>query len=113
MAYWIQTTANNHNVSGYKLFYCDYISDIDKLPRFRIEGEKQEDDSTASYPCAYGSECLCLENSCKYVLGKATNTWQKVNYSTTNSGNSGNNDGLNIATNQEVDDVLNGVFGSK
>ena len=108
MAYWIQETANNHNISGYKLFYCDYVSDIDKLPRFKIDGEIQEDDSTASYPCSYGSECVCLENGNKYILGKSTNKWRKVNTTTVNGGssdNNGSNDGNNIdlATRDDID----------
>lgn len=78
MAYWIQKTPNNHNLSGYKEYRCDYRTDIERLPRFGIEGKKQEGDSTSSYPCSYGSECLCLEDSSVWSLGKDTNTWIEI-----------------------------------
>lgn len=77
MAYWIQETSNK-NRSNCKSFMCDYRTDIDKLPRIGIEGIKQEDDSTASYPCSHGSDCLCLEDSSTWILGKDTNTWIEI-----------------------------------
>lgn len=78
MAYWIQETSTIQNRSGYKSFMCDYRTDINKLPRVGIEGEKQEDDSTASYPCSHGSDCLCLEDSSVWILGKDTNEWKEI-----------------------------------
>lgn len=120
MAYWIQKTSDNHNVSEYKLFYCDYASDIADLPRFGIPGKEQKDDSIASKPCSYGSECICLQNSCNYVLGKDTNQWQLLNnIGNSGSGNSGNTGGngtideKDIATNEDVDNVLDSVFKDK
>ena len=62
MAYWVQETGNHHNFSNYKSFICDYISDIKKLPRVGVSGEKQDNDTVSSAPCSYGSDCLCLEN---------------------------------------------------
>lgn len=76
MAYWILKT-NNYN--GAKYFQCDYINDIEKLPTTTKEGEKQEGDSVSSYRCQYGSQCLCLEDSSVWLLGKDTNTWIKQN----------------------------------
>lgn len=115
MAYWIQETSNNHNISNYRLYHCDYLSDISKLPRFGIEGEKQEDDSTASYPCAYGSKCICLENGgSEWVLGKSTNEWHQMNTVGSSGGSSGN-DGtdIDVATDEEVDNMLDDVFGNE
>ena len=56
MAYWIQKTSGKQNMMNYRYFICDYISDIKKLPKFGIEGEKQEDDTISSLPCSY----VCL-----------------------------------------------------
>ena len=62
MSYWIQNSNNKSNPSR-KEFGCDYISDIQKLPTRYKTGDIQEDDTTASYPVAFGSSCFCLENS--------------------------------------------------
>lgn len=121
MAYWIQKTSDNHNMSGYKLYRCDYKSDIADLPRFGIHGKEQKDDSAASYPCSYGSECECIEEGgLKYTLGKDTNQWKPLNNtgssSSGNNGNTGSNgiiDESDIATDGEVDSVLDSVFGNK
>ncbi len=78
MAYWVQETGNYHNFSNYKSFICDYISDIQKLPRVGVSGEKQDNDTVSSAPCSYGSDCLCLENSSVWILGKDTNEWSEV-----------------------------------
>lgn len=78
MAYWVQETAKNHNFSNYRSFMCDYRTDIDKLPRIGIEGVKQEGDTVSSAPCSYGSDCMCLEDSSVWILGKDTNKWQEV-----------------------------------
>ena len=78
MSYWVQETGTHHNSSNYRSFMCDYRSDIDKLPRVEIEGEKQDGDTVSSDPCSYGSDCLCLEDSSLWILGKDTNEWQEV-----------------------------------
>ena len=78
MAYWIQETGTHHNFSNYRSFMCDYRSDIVKLPRADTSGELQKNDTVSSLPCAYGSDCLCLENSSVWILGKDTNEWQEV-----------------------------------
>lgn len=57
---------------------CDYLSDINKLPRVGIEGEKQDGDTVSSAPCAFGSECFCLENTSIWILGKDKNEWKEV-----------------------------------
>lgn len=78
MGYWIQETGTHQNFSNCRSFICDYLSDILKLPRVGINGEKQEGDTVSSTPCSYGSDCLCLEDSSVWVLGKDTNEWQEV-----------------------------------
>lgn len=78
MAYWVQETGTHHNHSNYKSFICDYRSDIEKLPRRDVDGEPQEGDTVSSTPCTYGSDCLCLEDSSVWILGKNTNEWQEV-----------------------------------
>lgn len=78
MAYWVQETGTHHNSSNYKSFMCDYRSDIEKLPRVGIEGGLQEGDTVSSAPCSYGSDCLCMEDSSIWILGKDTNEWQEV-----------------------------------
>lgn len=78
MAYWVQEVASKGNMSNYRSYICDYRSDISKLPRFGIKGEKQENDSLSSSPCSYGSEALVLADTSIWILGKETNTWQEV-----------------------------------
>lgn len=97
MSYWIQETSNNHNMSDYRLFYCDRITDIDKLPKFGIEGEQQENDTISHKPCAYGSECKCLQNSSLYILSKDTNEWE-IQISNNTQSSSG---GSTVITNYE------------
>lgn len=57
---------------------CDYRTDINKLPRIGIEGKKQDGDTVSSTPCSCGSDCLCLEDSSVWVLGKDTNEWKEI-----------------------------------
>ena len=75
MAYWVPEKSNNQNISNHRNFYCDYRDDIQKLPKFGIPGEEQEGDTVSALPCAYGSDCLCLEDSSVWILGKDTNSW--------------------------------------
>lgn len=78
MAYWIQEPRTTQNNPKYRSYMCDFRTDIDKLPKQGIEGEIQVDDSTASIPCSYGSDCLCLEDSSVWILGKETNEWKEI-----------------------------------
>lgn len=78
MAYWVQDTDVDNNM-GRKSLYCDFLADIDKLPTHKKEGVKQEDDSTASNTCVYGSSCLCLEDTSVWILGKETDEWKRIN----------------------------------
>ena len=60
------------------------------------------------------SVCLCLEDSSKWILSKATNEWKSVNISGGNSGSSSGSSGdinpKDIATDTEVDEVLDSIF---
>lgn len=76
MAYWIDP--NSSNKGNCRSFLCDFRTDIDKLPRVGIEGQKQDDDSISSQPCNYGSDCMCLEDSSLWMLGKETNLWKEI-----------------------------------
>ena len=78
MAYWIQEPQTTQNDSEYRSFMCDFRADIDKLPKKGIKGEVQADDSTVSLPCAAGSDCMCLEDSSLWILGKETNEWKEM-----------------------------------
>ena len=77
MAYWIQETGKNSN-SSIRSFYCDYRSDVQKLPRAGINGLSQEDDNVSSKPCSHGSDALVLEDSSVWILGKDTNEWKEI-----------------------------------
>lgn len=78
MSYWVQEIGTHYNNSNYRSFMCDYRSDIDKLPRVGISGAPQEGDTVSSMPCSYGSDCMCLEDTSIWILGKDTNEWQEV-----------------------------------
>lgn len=78
MAYWIQKKGSTLEMSGYKSFMCDYRSDINKLPKKGIKGERQDDDTISDNPCVYGSDCFCLEDGSVWILGKDTNTWKEI-----------------------------------
>lgn len=77
MAYWIQKSTN-HNMSNYRLFHCDYRSDIDKLPKFELEGEPQKNDTISHKPCSFGSQALVLEDSSTWELSKNKNEWKEL-----------------------------------
>ena len=78
MAYWVQETSNNQNMTNYRSFICDYRDDIQKLPKVGVPGEIQEGDTVSAQPCAYGSDCLCLQDSSVWILGKDTNAWTEI-----------------------------------
>ena len=77
MAYWIQEYGGK-NRADYKMFHCDKEADILKLPRYGIEGTKQDGDISAHKPATYGDQALCLETSAVYELTKDTNTWVEL-----------------------------------
>ena len=75
MAYWIQEIHGNTNR---KSFMCDNKSDIEKLPKYGIEGAEQEGDTVSPEPCLYGSDCFCLEDKSAWILGKEENEWIEI-----------------------------------
>ena len=78
MAYWIQETDGNHNLSNYRLFYCDTEIDVDDLPTNKKDGKIQDGDSVSFQKCAYGSECLVLESGNLYILSKDSDEWKAM-----------------------------------
>lgn len=78
MAYWVQETGSHHNHRNYRNFICDYRTDIAKLPKQNTYGAKQEGDTVSSMPVDAGSDCLCLEDSSVWILGKDTDEWREI-----------------------------------
>lgn len=75
MAYWLQEPPTPGNK---KSFMCDYLSDVDNLPRMGIEGKHQDGDTVSSMSCIYGSDCFVIENSSVWILRKDTNEWKEI-----------------------------------
>lgn len=77
-------------------FICDSLSDIAKLP-------------TAG--CIPGSEAFVIEDSSNFMLNNA-NVWKKIIKVTSDGGASGGDtiDESNIATDEEVENMLDEVF---
>ncbi len=78
MSYWISETGTNRMPGNVKSFYCDFRSDIPKLPKNGVKGDLSAGDTSSAQPCRYGSDCLCLEDSSVWILGKATNEWKDI-----------------------------------
>lgn len=79
MAYWIEEYGGEHkNRKDWRMYHCDYLTDIDKLPLNDREGVKQEGDYVAHTIAHYGDQCFCLENSSVWELRKEPNDWKKI-----------------------------------
>lgn len=77
--YWIQELGNTStNLSNYRYYICDFISDIEKLPTRLKNGEQQDNDTVSNKPCSYGSQCFCLEDGSAWILGRETDTWKQL-----------------------------------
>ena len=76
-------------------FVCDYLADIGSLPTQNAEERK----------CPTGSRAFVIEDSTKWVLN-SSGEWVQI-YS---GGSGGGINDLNIATDEEVDSMLNDVF---
>lgn len=100
--FWIQRYGEGHNSSGYRLFYAELTSDIDKLPTDKAKGTQIGGDSTANEICALGSECRLLEegNNANYVL--TTEGWVKTTFAGGSGGSDDDFDGEEITT-DEID----------
>lgn len=110
--FWVQETATNKNNAGYKLFYAEYLNDIDLMPTNAKKGTQENGDTVANHVCSLGSKCLCLENGNYYIL--STSGWFRVG-TKGNSGNtggdSGNNgcncEGITIIQNDDTEPIPN------
>lgn len=71
MAYWIQEYGQKSgaNRADWKMFHCDYTSDLADLPTVTTEGVEQECDITAHELAKQGDQCLCLEDATVWELG--------------------------------------------
>lgn len=78
-------------------FICDYLTDVAKLP---------------TTGCVPGSEAFIIEDSSNLMLNNA-GVWKKITKATSGGGTSsggGTIDESNIATDEEIEYMLNEVF---
>lgn len=66
--FWIQSCGDVSSRNGYRMFYADKESDIQKLPTNKKEGTQTGGEESANEKCAVGSECFCIENKKAYFL---------------------------------------------
>ena len=80
MAYWIQEIVSTGGGSrvGRRMYHCDYVSDIEKLPLNDKEGTLQNNDTISHTKARFGDMCLCLEDSSVWELGNDSNEWKKL-----------------------------------
>ena len=79
MAYWIQEFGGEAaNRKDLRMYHCDFRTDINKLPTNTAEGVEQEGDFVAHTKAKYGDQCLCLEDSSVWELGKDANFWKEL-----------------------------------
>lgn len=76
--FWIQDSNSYGKPKDYKMFYADYESDIDNLPKFGIDGKQESNTTVENHPTGYGSECLVIETGELYILSRDDNEWKKV-----------------------------------
>jgi hypothetical protein len=79
MAYWIQEFGGqDKNRKDWRMYHCDYRTDIDKLPTNTTEGVKQDGDYKDYTLAHYGDQCLCLEDSTLWELRNEPNDWKEL-----------------------------------
>lgn len=79
MAYWIQEIGGNGtNRQNWRMYHCDYVTDIQKLPLNDKNGVQQGDDTISCTKAHYGDQCMVLEDSSVWELGNETNEWKKL-----------------------------------
>lgn len=66
--FWVQSYGNSSSRSGYRMFYAEKESDIQKLPTNLKEGTQDGGEESANAKCSVGSECFCIENKKAYFL---------------------------------------------
>lgn len=82
--YWIQEYGINSgaNRPSWKMFHCDYKSDISQLPNNTDLGKqitgKTTFDETTNALAHFGDQCLCLEDSTVYELRWEPNDWKEL-----------------------------------
>ena len=79
MAYWIQEYGGNGmNRSDFRVYHCDYITDIENLSLNDRPGIQQGNDEVDCRKAHYGDQCFCLEDSSVWELRKEPNDWKKI-----------------------------------
>lgn len=68
MSYFCKKISSDANYTDLKEYVCDLRSDISNLPTIGKSGKNGD-------ICSIGSECLCLEDTSVWVLGKDANKW--------------------------------------
>lgn len=86
MAYWVE----GREKYSIRIYACDYLSDIAKLPTQHKTGEGDDLTADVKQKCLEGSRCTCLEDGSTWKLGKESG-WRKVG--TLSSGDGGGTGG--------------------
>lgn len=84
MAYWVEGREGS-----IRIYACDFLSDIAKLPTQTNSGEGDGLTADERQKCLEGSKCTCLEDGSRWKLGKESG-WKKVG---TMSSNDASGDG--------------------
>lgn len=103
----------NYNTNYCEFSYDNWENDKDSIPTMNTHGKGI---LSTILSCSQGSKAIGTDGTMK-ILNGDRNEWVDYNASINvgNTGGGSNNDGfgLNIATGEEVDDVLDQVFDSK
>ena len=78
MAYWIQEIGGTGQRPNYRMYHCDYVSDIKNLPLNDKNGVQQGTDTVGCTKASYGDQCFCLEDASVYELRWEANDWKKL-----------------------------------
>lgn len=101
----------NYSTNYCKFSYDNWENDKDSIPTMNTRGKGI---LSTIYSCSQGSLAIGTDGTNK-ILNGDSNKW--IDYGVGSSGSSGGGSSsgtdLNIATNEEVDSVLDQVFGSK
>lgn len=101
----------NYSTNYCVFSYDNWENDKDYIPTMNTRGKGI---LSTLLSCSQGSKAIGTDGTTK-ILNGDSNKW--IDYSVGNGGSSGNSSGsgtdLNIATNEEVDSVLDQVFGNK
>lgn len=105
MAYSVIKIRNEINSLLYREFTCDTVADIEKLPT-SVQRGTGSTNKTDNSSCAIGSKAFVIDGAREYMLGH-DNVWHDI---TKNSGTSAPSETADIATNEEVNEMLNDLF---